>query len=1552
MATYSANIKVNVTGLPSLQRLEDRVALLHKNFTKINAAAANITAPFQNHIRALEQMNRLLVSNGRLLDQQANAANRLGRNTGGGGRQGGVSPRVLEEQRRGWQQQILLLQQRARLLTENSQITDKLRSATENLLTGTAQTVRLGLEQLKNAKALLATAENLAKTQGLNFEHQIELLKEVEKEEELNARNTARRIKQERDDRNALLRQRMSALQRLERDEEKAERDKMSRIRKGVSMAGRAGSSVLDAVTFGNGAAVARGAANSTIRGGLAAATVGAGAMQVGADSVLRSLPGGNMLANIGGSMGKGVAAMTGPLGVVGEALHNMLATLGHLPQALQLAAIAAFAFAPAVGGIGAQIVKGLPAIGDLGKALLNLTGISERAQPVLNSLQKTLNTAVSDNALTSTLYGLGKNEMKLPPNAGAFYERGGGTAFGNNLQAALLPKIYDGLLKGIQAEYDARMKVVAAEKSWVAILKEGAEIQKEITKQANIEAAANQIGGKRFAIRSTNIRTQFNSGTAEENAASVADMRAKSAALRAEIGNPNAYTREAFPGGNTMAAQSQYRELLNLRGAIAAAVEREGRGHIALKAAAAYGVTNAQQRLKLQNDINSSEQRSIQILRERNAILLEGYRAEQRVAAGQLDRASRLASLRNKKAKGEELGARSESIALGVGFPLLFGGGTGSILGSLAGSFVGSGFGGQILGGAIGQAIDELVTKAGELRKSLADLNTGLPQVGAGMRTTAEDVKDLSKRLGIANEETVKLLESFRLFDSGSARKALAEAFGGVGGFQSADALASIIDEKTAVEAIAKLRDEVGLSVAMQAMQQLKVNGAAGAMLVLEDRLIKKQEEKNIAKAKEVTLWDRILAAAITAARPMDSTDAPYDPAQFGKDRAKNLTETRRKEVEEQIKLLREYYKEFDKLQKETSDKTANSNKKTAEQRATEAARLNEQLMRAQIEIDDAVFAHRRQLLDQERTIRRQIAEEEGKLYGLKQTGGGKTGADIVNQFATIQRDYQDAVQKLTGSRADAMQRMSSAQRGVAATAAGPAPIGSNFKPTQYITGDPNSPNYRADHGGGNYHDHLSFATRDEAKAAYQALRAAGIIVTELKGVGKGVTGPHSGPGSAHHSGMAFDVPGYQWGGRGAIGPREYAGSAKVQSILGMGNSKIAKSEGKVGVAATDVAAANEALREQIPLLQKLMSVRGEAVIAGIANAYADQAKALSDATSDLQLRSRLEMEGVRPEIIDGELKKVDVYRKSQEQIQALTQKLEQLGPRTDQNAISFDNLNAAIKATELGSAAATAAIDANTQALARQQFTQQRSGLQSQLGVVGKGFQAGYIGNAASTYESALMQYGDMAKAQELADLTRQIDLARISNDAFNQSIQGIGDAFSQSMAEGVGSLTTGAASAQQIFANMLNAMASALLSAATKMIATYIAIGLARMFAGMQGGPAKATSLDQLNMADIDKYSIGLPGLASGGPAKAGMPYIVGENGPELFVPGRSGTVVPNHALSGGGTTNVVVNVDASGSNVQGDASQAKQLGSAISMAVQAELVKQKRPGGILA
>ena len=88
---------------------------------------------------------------------------------------------------------------------------------------------------------------------------------------------------------------------------------------------------------------------------------------------------------------------------------------------------------------------------------------------------------------------------------------------------------------------------------------------------------------------------------------------------------------------------------------------------------------------------------------------------------------------------------------------------------------------------------------------------------------------------------------------------------------------------------------------------------------------------------------------------------------------------------------------------------------------------------------------------------------------------------------------------------------------------------------------------------------------------------------------------------------------------------------------------------------------------------------------------------------------------------------------------------------------------------------------------------------------------------------------------------------------------------------------------------------------------------------------------------------------PGFANGGRPPVGRPSIVGERGPELFVPRSSGTIVPNHAL--GGSANVTVNVDASGSSVEGNADQAGRLGKAIGIAVQQELIKQKRPGGLL-
>ncbi len=64
------------------------------------------------------------------------------------------------------------------------------------------------------------------------------------------------------------------------------------------------------------------------------------------------------------------------------------------------------------------------------------------------------------------------------------------------------------------------------------------------------------------------------------------------------------------------------------------------------------------------------------------------------------------------------------ENLALGAGFPLLFGGGVGQVAGGLLGSMFGGGFGGQILGAAIGQQLTDAFVRITDIGKALNTLN------------------------------------------------------------------------------------------------------------------------------------------------------------------------------------------------------------------------------------------------------------------------------------------------------------------------------------------------------------------------------------------------------------------------------------------------------------------------------------------------------------------------------------------------------------------------------------------------------------------------------------------------------------------------------------------------------------------------------------------------------------------------------------------------------------------------------------------------------------
>jgi len=132
---------------------------------------------------------------------------------------------------------------------------------------------------------------------------------------------------------------------------------------------------------------------------------------------------------------------------------------------------------------------------------------------------------------------------------------------------------------------------------------------------------------------------------------------------------------------------------------------------------------------------------------------------------------------------------------------------------------------------------------------------------------------------------------------------------------------------------------------------------------------------------------------------------------------------------------------------------------------------------------------------------------------------------------------------------------------------------------------------------------------------------------------------------------------------------------------------------------------------------------------------------------------------------------------------------------------------------------------------------------------------------------------------------------------------------------------------------------------------MIAQYIAIGIARAFALGQS-PAVGTRASDFNLTGFGNLeSIGVAGFADGGNPPVGRPSIVGERGPELFVPKSSGTIVPNNALGGGGVKVEAINiiVENTGENLSPKAQ--KQIAGQVQGIVLSTLANERRSGGML-
>ena len=212
-------------------------------------------------------------------------------------------------------------------------------------------------------------------------------------------------------------------------------------------------------------------------------------------------------------------------------------------------------------------------------------------------------------------------------------------------------------------------------------------------------------------------------------------------------------------------------------------------------------------------------------------------------------------------------------------------------------------------------------------------------------------------------------------------------------------------------------------------------------------------------------------------------------------------------------------------------------------------------------------------------------------------------------------------------------------------------------------------------------------------------------------------------------------------------------------------------------------------------------------------------------------------------------------------------------------------------------------------------------------------------------STLES--MKAGMQTYVQSISDMNKQIQDATVS------AFKGMEDAL-------VNFVMTGKLN----FADFARSIIADITRIAIRQ--AIIAPIIGAIFPGF-GSTSSAAGTGEVTMASFNAkgnvYNKGLKKFAKGGIVSQPTLFkygsggygnfgLMGEAGAEAILPlkrGRSGNL---GVEASGGATNIVVNVDASGSSVEGDEADGKALGMALSAAIESELIKQKRPGGLLA
>lgn len=191
----------------------------------------------------------------------------------------------------------------------------------------------------------------------------------------------------------------------------------------------------------------------------------------------------------------------------------------------------------------------------------------------------------------------------------------------------------------------------------------------------------------------------------------------------------------------------------------------------------------------------------------------------------------------------------------------------------------------------------------------------------------------------------------------------------------------------------------------------------------------------------------------------------------------------------------------------------------------------------------------------------------------------------------------------------------------------------------------------------------------------------------------------------------------------------------------------------------------------------------------------------------------------------------------------------------------------------------------------------------------------------------------YAKLTSGQDEAN-TKTKNTAKIIKTELSPELMRIKDAsemVGQSFGDAMMSMVQGTMTAKDAFKTMARDIISELYRIfVVKQITGFITGGLQQAFAPKLAGTG------------------GGGGKAIGGPVQANQSYVVGERGPEMFVPSRSGSIVPNNKLGGGG---VVVNqtINVTTGVQQTVRAEIKQLMPQIADSAKAAVVDAKRRGG---